>query len=506
VQELAEVLAVDFNAAGGIPKLNEDWRWKDQEQAVLTACSSLIEVVNLRGSNMVQFSHFSVKEFLASNRLATAKFDILRYHHILLEPAHTIMAQACIGVLLRLAEPINETMKMFPLADYAAGNFADHAEFGNVVSQITKGIDELLNEDKPHFAAWMSHISSSWWAEKYSGLCDASPLYHIADLGFCGLVQHLVLKRPQNVIVRRGIHGTPMHAALRRRHVQVCELLLPYVDLDIRDSNGQMPLHVAVGNGLLEVVQLIIGQGANINAQDNNGWTPLHQIINTSPEFNDENLDIMRVLLDNSADVEASDNDHTTPLCQAARNGQLAAAQLLVEHSAMVGRKDRSGSTPLHYASSGGSPDIIRLLLEHGADIQVSNYNRNTPLHLAALRGGLAATQLLVECGAIIHARGWNGGTPLHHASLGGHPDIIRLLLDRRADSDAQDDSYDTPLHMAVDKDHLEATRLLLAHGANVLAQNKTRRTPLQLALAKGNQEIIDLFSAYVGGSRSGRM
>src|ERR1700761_3125496 len=73
VQELAEVLAVDFSAAGGVPKLNEDWRWKDQEQAVLTACSSLITIVNFQDSQMVQFSHYSVKEFLTSDRLDAAK-------------------------------------------------------------------------------------------------------------------------------------------------------------------------------------------------------------------------------------------------------------------------------------------------------------------------------------------------------------------------------------------------------------------------------------------------
>ena len=107
VQELAEVLAVDFNGVGGIPKLNEDWRSNDQEQAVLTACSSLVEVITFRDSRMVQFSHHSVKEFLASDRLAATKADTLRYHHIRLDPAHTIMAQACVSVLLRLAEPIN---------------------------------------------------------------------------------------------------------------------------------------------------------------------------------------------------------------------------------------------------------------------------------------------------------------------------------------------------------------------------------------------------------------
>ena len=57
VEELAEVLAFDFT--GGISKLNADWRWEDQEAAVLSACSSLVSVVRNNGSRVVQFAHFS---------------------------------------------------------------------------------------------------------------------------------------------------------------------------------------------------------------------------------------------------------------------------------------------------------------------------------------------------------------------------------------------------------------------------------------------------------------
>jgi hypothetical protein len=60
----------------------------------------------------------------------------------------------------------NETMRGSPLADYAAKHFSDHAEFGGVISQITKAIDNLLDEDKSHFSAWMSYFDSFWWAEK----------------------------------------------------------------------------------------------------------------------------------------------------------------------------------------------------------------------------------------------------------------------------------------------------------------------------------------------------
>ncbi|KAH9178051.1 hypothetical protein EDB89DRAFT_2239757, partial [Lactarius sanguifluus] len=71
VEELAEVLAFDLDATKAeIPTYHAEWRWEDQEQAVLSACSSLIAVVGGNNSRVVQFSHFSVKEYLTSDRLA----------------------------------------------------------------------------------------------------------------------------------------------------------------------------------------------------------------------------------------------------------------------------------------------------------------------------------------------------------------------------------------------------------------------------------------------------
>jgi hypothetical protein len=58
VEELADVLAIDFGDAEGIPKLKLDWRWEDQDQALLTSCSSLIAIVSTGRSRIVQFSHF----------------------------------------------------------------------------------------------------------------------------------------------------------------------------------------------------------------------------------------------------------------------------------------------------------------------------------------------------------------------------------------------------------------------------------------------------------------
>jgi len=92
MEELAEVLAIDFNDEG-VPKLNPRWRWEDQEQALLSSCSSLITIVNAGESRVVQFSHSSVKEFLTSNRLGTWSRDSLSHYYIQLESARVALTE-----------------------------------------------------------------------------------------------------------------------------------------------------------------------------------------------------------------------------------------------------------------------------------------------------------------------------------------------------------------------------------------------------------------------------
>ncbi|KAH9000349.1 hypothetical protein EDB92DRAFT_1812706 [Lactarius akahatsu] len=153
VEELAEVLAVDFNA-GGVPKFNAAWCWEDQEEVVLSACSSLVSVITDNGSRVIQFSHFSVKEFLTSDRLASSVGEI-SYFHIPLEPAHTIFAQACLGVLHRVDDHTDgDGIETIPLVQYAAKHWVKHVLFENVELRIKDSLDYFFDMDKPHFSAW----------------------------------------------------------------------------------------------------------------------------------------------------------------------------------------------------------------------------------------------------------------------------------------------------------------------------------------------------------------
>jgi len=195
VKELAEVLAFNFDAEG-IPMLNSNWRWEDQEGAIMLACSSLVTIVKDGNLRIVQFSHFSVKEFLTADRLAEPMRDVSRYH-IELEAAHTILAQACIGVLLRLDDHVDrDNIKDFPLAEYAANYLDSHAKFGSVSARIKDGMECLFDEDKPHFATWLWIYDGMY--TMHSRKPGAVPLFHAARLGFRELAAHLIAEHPEH--------------------------------------------------------------------------------------------------------------------------------------------------------------------------------------------------------------------------------------------------------------------------------------------------------------------
>jgi hypothetical protein len=110
----------------------------------MSACSSLIAIVDKGGHQVVQFSHFSVKQYLTSERLAAAE-DRLSYYHILPELAHTALAHIRLSVLLHLDDKIDrDTIGHFPLAAYAARHWVDHAQFRNVSSYIMEVMHEAF--------------------------------------------------------------------------------------------------------------------------------------------------------------------------------------------------------------------------------------------------------------------------------------------------------------------------------------------------------------------------
>ena len=152
VEELAEFLAFKSETGGSLT-FEGNWRPENARDTVLSICSSLIAIVDVKGSPVIQFSHFSIKEYLTSNR--TAEGRVSRYY-IPLEPAHLFVTQACLSLLLQLDKHVTKTIiKELPLARYAGQYWTGHAKFGNVSSHTEDLIKRVFHPENHHFANWV---------------------------------------------------------------------------------------------------------------------------------------------------------------------------------------------------------------------------------------------------------------------------------------------------------------------------------------------------------------
>lgn len=195
------------------------------------------------------------------------------------------------------------------------------------------------------------------------------------------------------------------------------------------------------------------------------------------------------LLLDAGANVNATDSDGATPLMYAAASGRTAALKALASRGANINALGRlskhSPSTALHYAASAGHSDAIRELLRHGADANARNADGMTPLMWGAYGGDLTSINMLLDAGADPNARSNEGTVTVWDRAIysrGRGIDVVRVLITRKADINLRNKDGYTPLHFAVMKSDIDIARLLLANGADPNAMNKYGRSALDSA------------------------
>jgi len=364
VKELAEFLAFDFDT-DSIPTLREDWREEDPAHAVRSTCSSLLAIVDVDGSSVIQFSHFSVKEYLTSERLAESKGIISRFH-VSMTLAHTIIARACLGVLLQIDEDVTkDDLERFPLASYAAEHWAGHARFEGVSSNIQDGMKRLFDPDSHHVSVclWIydPDKGTGYARSESPSQTKASPLLYAAWCGLHDIVQFLIVERSQNVNARGfDLEETPLSVASRQGYSEVARVLLEHgADTETRDKSDYSPLEWSSVDGHVEVVRVLLENHADLNFLDENNCTALHLASDSG------HVAVARVLLGNGADPNAKRTNNVTPLHLADNEG---VTRILLEYGADPNARDSYNRTPLHHALEMNLAEVARVLLENGVD------------------------------------------------------------------------------------------------------------------------------------------
>ena len=341
VEELAELFAIEFGA-DNVPNLVAGWRPENPEEAVLSTCSTFITTIDdgSEGLKIVQFSHFSVKEYLTSDRLQLSNVENIRQYYIPLEPAHAILARACMAVLLQVdGEQDQEGFRALPLGPYATDHWARHARFGDVASRINDSLGCLFDPNMPYFkprilsrcvrAMRDVYPNLDSFSEHISNADEATPLFLASFCGFSELVKHLIITHALDVNARCGDLSPPLHGASFNGQVDSARILLDNgADVNARGYNDCTPLHYAAHYGHLELAQLFLKQGANLNPQAANEHTPLCMASEKG------HLEVVRLLLDHGADVNVRGLDSLTPYQLATQRGHDDVAQLLLEHGA----------------------------------------------------------------------------------------------------------------------------------------------------------------------------
>lgn len=322
-------------------------------------------------------------------------------------------------------------------------------------------------------------------------------LQKVAARGKLSIVQFL-LAHGADANPRRDNDVPALLKAAEGGHTHVVsEFLQRGADPNCRNPRtGQTALFAAILKGHNAVVKALLEGGADVDAHDREGRTPLLYLAAEKPGRTKWNVDTVKLLLDNRADLEVKDGIGRTPLLWSATNGSVELMRVLLEYKADITATNNRGRTALHLAAESSHSDTraaaTSLLLVHGANPCAISDGGWTPLHNAVQSGHRPVVQLLIDAGADVNAQLSNGMTPLHWAAFNGFEEIVGALLTRPELALSIKDSFDrTAMLCAAERNYPEIVQLLSP------ARTADRLSPVAEAACKAFDATIVDFGQF---------
>jgi len=334
----------------------------------------------------------------------------------------------------------------------------------------------------------------------------------------------LLIKNGADVGKKNQDGETPLHIMASLGKKDVVELLIANgADAKAEDKEGRTPLYHPALSLRLPVVEALLRGGATlghpvldaaffgdekevteilgkdralVGVRDFRGnLTPLQWAAARG------NLNVVKILVENGASVNPEVKDSARPLMLAVSKGRRDVVEFLIEKGADVRKY-----LLVFFAVKAGHKGIAEILIAAGADVNLG-INGWTPLHEAVWQGNREFAEMLIANGADLNPRvsefviprsSWDragaGATPLHCAARLGHRELAELLIEKGADINAKDNWGWTPLHTAASWGNREIAELLIAKGADINAKDTSGHTPLNLAK---NDEVKELLRKH---------
>ena len=507
------------------------------EQTILNACGNLIAIHEDSNVRHVRFVHFSVHEYLSSDRSSILHTGYLEY-----EPAHREIARMCMNFLLILCAQVRDhcTAVESSFTKYILHALPRHLLAGNLNSlppnneivNLTLSFFEkcppllapsfdffednlILFTFSPPVLALIFNLPGTYQCYDPQVLCGKQLNQEVVKWVFekaitsfeyfillsdNRLAMHYAIGQLDSVAVAQRLynHGYPIDYS---HHIsgQLLNIVhnLPSWKLWLKYDTPNVweltPFYLVKS---VEMAKFLLESGASVKPQVVDG--KVRDLLEHLAES--EKTEVVQLLFDSLEQYEGASLHHAAyhskveiMLHNAAYRGRLGTMRFLLEKGASVNAHGGKYGNALHAAAYRGEVEAMKLLLSNGADVNALGGRYGNALQGAAYSGEVEAMQLLLDNGADVSAQGGMYGNAFIAAVISGQVGVMQILLDNGADPHTQGGRHGTGLQTAAADGSIDAMKLLLDRGVDVNAQGGWYGNALQAAAEGGHIEAMQL-------------